>query len=106
MRVLVLGGSWFVGRTVVRNAVERGLDVTGFNRGLSGSAPEGVRHLTGNREDGDHVRRLVQGGPWAVIIDVAGWRPGVGGGARLGGGGLVRGAGVQWVGSAVLCVAG
>ena len=77
MRVLVLGGSWFVGRTVVRNAVERGLDVTVFNRGLSGSAPEGVRHLTGNREDGDHVRRLVQGGPWDVIIDVAGSVPAV-----------------------------
>jgi uncharacterized protein YbjT (DUF2867 family) len=45
-RVLVLGGSWFVGRAVVAEPVERGHDVTVFNRGVSHvTLPKGVRHV-------------------------------------------------------------
>ncbi|WP_053202179.1 NAD-dependent epimerase/dehydratase family protein [Jiangella muralis] len=49
MRLLVLGGSGFVGRAVVVDAVERGWDVTTFNRGLRGSSVEGAEALRGDR---------------------------------------------------------
>jgi 2'-hydroxyisoflavone reductase len=77
VRVLVLGGSWFVGRVVVADAVARGYDVTVFNRGRSGSVPEGAVVLRGNRELMADVRRLAEAGPWDVVIDVAGSVPAV-----------------------------
>ena len=47
MRLLVLGGTHFLGRHVVTAALERGHDVATFTRGLSGEPPEGVRALQG-----------------------------------------------------------
>jgi 2'-hydroxyisoflavone reductase len=49
MRVLVLGGTRFVGRSVVDDAVARGWPVTVFNRGISGAPPDGVVALQGDR---------------------------------------------------------
>jgi nucleoside-diphosphate-sugar epimerase len=75
--MLVLGGSWFVGRVVAEDAVARGLDVTVFNRGRSGQAPAGVHTVQGDREDAADVRRLAGHGPWDVMIDVSGSVPAV-----------------------------
>ena len=36
MRLLVIGGTSFVGRTIVGDALGRGHEVTTFNRGLTG----------------------------------------------------------------------
>jgi len=36
MRILVLGGTWFVGRAIVEDAVHSGAEVTLFGRGKSG----------------------------------------------------------------------
>lgn len=77
VRVLVLGGSWFVGRQVVEDAMARGHDVTVFNRGLAGSPPAGARHVRGDREDRSDLQRLGQHGPWDVVVDVAGSVPAV-----------------------------
>lgn len=52
MRVLVLGGTSFIGPSVVRQLVEAGHDVTLFNRGQSvAEVPVGVNRMTGNRAD-------------------------------------------------------
>lgn len=48
MRLLVLGGSGFVGRAVVRAALERDWSVATFNRGRSPAEP-GVTELRGDR---------------------------------------------------------
>jgi nucleoside-diphosphate-sugar epimerase len=78
VRMLVLGGSWFVGRVVVEDAAGRGLDVTVFNRGRSSAAPPpGVRVLHGDRERRDDLRALVRHAPWDVVVDVAGSVPAV-----------------------------
>jgi nucleoside-diphosphate-sugar epimerase len=42
MRLLVLGGSWFLGRAVVEESVARGWEVTVFHRSRSGQDTEGV----------------------------------------------------------------
>jgi len=77
VRVLVLGGSWFVGRVVVEDALRRGLKVTVFNRGRSGSVPAGAEVVQGDREDLADLRRLAGHGPWDVLIDVSGSVPAV-----------------------------
>lgn len=78
MRVLVLGGSWFVGRVVVADAVRRGHAVTVFNRGRSPvTTGESVRRIVGDRESIHDVRALARQGPWDVVVDVAGAVPAV-----------------------------
>jgi hypothetical protein len=52
-RILILGGTGFVGPHQVRRAVERGHQVTIFNRGRSapGMFGKGVEELAGDRKD-------------------------------------------------------
>lgn len=73
--LLVLGGSWFVGSTVVAEALRRGWEVTCFNRGRSASAPAGVRLVRGDWERPEDLVRLSASGPWDVVVDVAGAVP-------------------------------
>jgi nucleoside-diphosphate-sugar epimerase len=49
MRLLVLGGTQFVGHAGVAEGLARGWDVTVVNRGLSGPAPTGVRAVALDR---------------------------------------------------------
>ena len=66
MRVLVLGGSAFVGRALVQDALERGADVSVFNRGTR-PVPERVTQLTGDRLAGG--LDSLSGGEWDVVVD-------------------------------------
>lgn len=78
MRMLVLGGSWFVGRVIVDDATRRGYEVTVFNRGRS-PAPsrDGVCRVLGDRENTKDLERLAARGVWDVLVDVAGSVPAV-----------------------------
>ncbi|HEY7857289.1 MAG TPA: NAD-dependent epimerase/dehydratase family protein [Candidatus Nanopelagicales bacterium] len=49
MRLLVLGGTSFVGPAVVQAALDRGWDVTCLHRGLNGSPPQGAISFIGDR---------------------------------------------------------
>ncbi|MGY1710939.1 NAD-dependent epimerase/dehydratase family protein [Geodermatophilus sp. SYSU D00758] len=51
MRLLVLGGTHFLGRHVVAAALDRGHEVATFTRGVSGAPPAGARALHGDRDD-------------------------------------------------------
>ncbi len=64
MRLLVLGGTRFLGRHVVDAAVARGHEVATFTRGRSGAPPGGVRDLRGDREH-----------PGSLATALGGWRP-------------------------------
>lgn len=68
MRLLVLGGSAFVGRAVVEEGLRRGFDVTTFNRGRTPPATSGVERLLGDRL---HRADLDQLGPreWDLVVD-------------------------------------
>ncbi len=77
MRILVLGGSWFVGRVIVEDALQHGMKVTVFNRGRSGHVPSGAEVVLGDRENVADVQRLAGHGPWDVMIDVSGSVPAV-----------------------------
>ncbi|MFL4903686.1 NAD-dependent epimerase/dehydratase family protein [Streptomyces sp. MMS24-I2-30] len=68
MRLLVLGGTEFVGRAVVESALRRGWEVTVFHRGRH-AAPPGVRSLHGDRTAADGLAALAAGGPWDAVVD-------------------------------------
>ncbi|MEU1256883.1 NAD-dependent epimerase/dehydratase family protein [Streptomyces chartreusis] len=67
MRLLVLGGTEFAGRAVVEAALERGWDVTVFNRGRHES-PAGARALRGDRISPDGLTALAEG-EWDAVVD-------------------------------------
>lgn len=73
MNLLVIGGTRFVGRHIVENALERGHTLTLFNRGQSnpGLFPQ-VEEIHGNR-DGD--LGLLEGRHWDAVIDTSGYIP-------------------------------
>ena len=58
MRLLILGGTKFVGYSVARAAVARGWDVTVFNRGISGDDPPATFVVRGDRTDDRDVQML------------------------------------------------
>jgi 2'-hydroxyisoflavone reductase len=73
LKLLVLGGTLFVGRHVVEAALDRGHEVTLFNRGRTnaGLFPE-AEHVRGDR-DGD-LSRLAER-RWDAAVDPSGYIP-------------------------------
>ena len=72
MRLLVLGGTVFLGRAVVADALGRGHDVTVFNRGTH-PTPAG-RHAAARRP-GHRRSRALETGEWDSVIDTSGYVP-------------------------------
>lgn len=77
MRVLVIGGSAFLGRAIVQEALDRGHEVTTFNRGRSGADVPGVEPVHGDREVPADLERLVDGRTWDFVVDSSGYVPSV-----------------------------
>ncbi|MGI9004366.1 MAG: reductase [Pseudonocardia sp.] len=75
LRVLVLGGSWFLGRAVAEEALGRGCAVTTFRRGLSGVDVTGAETIRGDRTVPADLDRLAASGPWDLVVDTAGFVP-------------------------------
>ncbi|MFM7231979.1 MAG: NAD-dependent epimerase/dehydratase family protein [bacterium] len=75
MRILVLGGTRFLGRHLVHAALARGHALTLLHRGRSDASafPE-AEHLIADRE-GD--LGVLAGRTWDAVVDPSGYRPGV-----------------------------
>jgi nucleoside-diphosphate-sugar epimerase len=74
MRILVLGGTLFVGRAIVQDAMRTGAEVTLFSRGRTG--PDlfpGLTRLIGDRDTGDYG--ALRDGAWDAVVDVSGYVP-------------------------------
>ncbi|QVQ50171.1 reductase [Spiractinospora alimapuensis] len=69
MRLLVLGGSHHVGRTMVESALARGDQVTTLNRGLARAPTPGVEALVADRTDTSALRAALGGREWDVVVD-------------------------------------
>ena len=67
-KVLILGGTDFVGPALVNAALAHGDDVTIFHRGLTGASPDGVRVVHGDRTRPADLD-LVADTPWDVVVD-------------------------------------
>jgi 2'-hydroxyisoflavone reductase len=73
--LLVLGGSWFLGRSVVRAALDSGWSVTTFRRGLSGQDVPGSQSIRGDRTSAVDLARLAEAGPWDLVVDTSAFVP-------------------------------
>jgi 2'-hydroxyisoflavone reductase len=71
MRILILGGTVFLGRHVVAEALSRGHELTLYSRGKHGTIPEGVEHVKGDRADVTPLRD----GQWDAAVDTSGYDP-------------------------------
>ncbi|WP_089328728.1 NAD-dependent epimerase/dehydratase family protein [Actinomadura meyerae] len=67
MRLLMLGGTEFVGRAITEDALARGWDVTVFHRGRH-DPPAGTRSLHGDRTAGGGLKALADG-EWDAVVD-------------------------------------
>jgi 2'-hydroxyisoflavone reductase len=74
MRILVLGGGSFVGRTFVERALTAGHDLTLFSRGRTGTDLfPGVERRSGDRSSGDYA--ALADGSWDAVADISGYVP-------------------------------
>jgi 2'-hydroxyisoflavone reductase len=74
MRVLVLGGTSFVGRAIVEEALRTGAEVTLFGRGKTGADLfPGLTRLIGDRDTGDYA--ALRDGSWNAVVDASGYVP-------------------------------
>lgn len=70
MKLLVLGGTAWLGGAIAADAVEKGHEVVCLARGTAGSVPEGARLVVADREDPQSLDG-VTGDRWDAVIDVA-----------------------------------
>jgi 2'-hydroxyisoflavone reductase len=70
MRLLVLGGTVFLGHAVAEQALAAGDQVTCLARGASGAVPAGVELVRADRDDPDGLAGL-DGREFDAVIDVA-----------------------------------
>ena len=76
MKVLVIGGSQFNGLALVYQLVSEGHEVTVLNRGRTeATLPGSVRHLTGDRTDGLHMRTLLASEVFDCVFDMCAYHP-------------------------------
>jgi 2'-hydroxyisoflavone reductase len=75
MRLLVLGGSWFLGAQVAHDALAAGWQVTTFRRGRTGADVPGVATIRGDRTSRTDLAELADAGPWDAIVDTSGYVP-------------------------------
>jgi len=77
MKILVLGGTRFLGRHLVDQALARGDDVTVFTRGKQPNHWQGrVSALVGNRDQAvSPGLRALETGTWDAVVDTCGYVP-------------------------------
>lgn len=77
MRSLVIGGTLFIGRALVRKLVERGDEVTIVHRGRHNPFGELVCEIHCDRNDGEAMRRVMREGRYDLVFDnVYDWQRG------------------------------
>lgn len=70
MRILVLGGTAWLGGQITTAALRRGHDVTALARGESGPVPEGTAFLRADRDSPD-AYGAVERQSWDAVVDVS-----------------------------------
>jgi 2'-hydroxyisoflavone reductase len=74
VRILVLGGTSFVGRAIVEDALRTGAEVTLFGRGKTGPDLFGdLTRLIGDRATGNY--EALGAGSWDAVVDASGYVP-------------------------------
>lgn len=74
MRILILGGTVFLGRALTDVALARGHEVVHFNRGRN-AADARVASIRGDRNDAGALGAAAARGPWDVVFDTSAYVP-------------------------------
>lgn len=69
MRILVMGGTRFIGVYLTQILVEQGHDVVLFNRGNKPAPVEGVQQIHGDRKDAAQLKQQLSGESFDAIFD-------------------------------------
>ena len=69
MRILVMGGTRFIGVYLTKVLVEQGHEVVLFNRGNNPVPVEGVGQITGDRQDANQLKTKLAGESFDAIFD-------------------------------------
>ena len=69
MRILMMGGTRFIGVYLTKVLVEQGHEVVLFNRGNHPSPVEGVKQSTGDRKDAKQLKAKLSGESFDAIFD-------------------------------------
>jgi len=78
MRILIIGGTGLISTPITRLLLERGDDVTHYNRGKLDlySVPTAVHHIQGDRTDyATFERQIPELGHWDCVMDMVGYLP-------------------------------
>lgn len=70
MRVVIVGGTGNISSSIVSLLLQQGHEVTLYNRGQSGPAPDGVRVLQGDRKERPQFEALMQREKFDAAIDM------------------------------------
>ncbi len=74
MRILILGGTKFIGRHIVETLLASGHRVSIFTRGQStDELPAEVERLRGDRDEGPAGLKALDGHTWDVCVDMCGY---------------------------------
>jgi 2'-hydroxyisoflavone reductase len=73
MKILIIGGTIFLGRHIVEQALERGHEITLFNRGIHN--PELFSQVEKIRGDRNGDLSALRGREWDAVVDPSGQFP-------------------------------
>ncbi|GIG56020.1 isoflavone reductase [Longispora fulva] len=78
MRILIIGGTRFIGRHIAATALAAGHEVTLLHRGRTGGDlfDGAARHLLADRDDPDALAATLADGEWDATIDICAYLPG------------------------------
>src|SRR6516164_5050641 len=71
MRVLIIGGTLFIGKRLTRRLLDAGHEVTILHRKAEHPFGHGVRNLVADRNDAAAVRRAAAGQRFDAVFDIA-----------------------------------
>jgi nucleoside-diphosphate-sugar epimerase len=69
MRILIMGGTRFIGVYLTKLLVDQGHEVVLFNRGNHPAPVDGVKQIQGDRTDADQVKAALSGESFDAIFD-------------------------------------
>ena len=69
MRILMMGGTRFIGVYLTKVLVARGHEVVLFNRGNHDAPVEGIKQITGDRKDSAQLKEKLSGESFDAIFD-------------------------------------
>ncbi|MEM6613000.1 MAG: NAD-dependent epimerase/dehydratase family protein [Cyanobacteria bacterium P01_C01_bin.72] len=69
MRILIMGGTRFIGVYLTKVLVEQGHEVVLFNRGNNLPPVEGIKQIKGDRKDADQLKSKLSGESFDAIFD-------------------------------------